>query len=458
MSGFVIGWLQQRGELHQDDQPLEPLLLHRGTRLILPADFYDGLSEENPVHLELFTASRSPECQTLIALRTVPEAKAVGLKFVGTILIASPQTHGLIRRTPTNLAELHSFLLTGNIDLIGKLRERLLSWTVRRSLLDARLAIIVALPVARTPGGDAEKWETWAFATLRTVREVGSDIGLWGPHGKEIGLLIGGDETARGNSIPIDLLSPSLAFSRTRAAAANGVPPNADKVVAVGAGALGSQVVTTLFRSGFGDWTIVDEDDLLPHNLARHTLHGEYVGIPKAHGLAHFLGEVYEGSAKGIAADVLAPGENAEALNQAYADAIVILDISASVPVARHLALNVTSPARRISVFLNPQGTDLVVLAEDKQRTLTLDVLEAQYYRAVDADPAPSGILAKISAKLATEGPAEISPRRCQLTSSQCLPHWEAKPFARRSIQKTQPFRSSEISRGVRNRIESGPT
>ena len=153
--------------------------------------------------------------------------------------------------------------------------------------------------------------------------------------------------------------------------------------------------MTTLFRSGFGDWTIVDEDDLLPHNLARHTLHGEYVGIPKAHGLAHFLGEVYEGSAKGIAADVLAPGENAEALNQAYADAIVILDISASVPVARHLALNVTSPARRISVFLNPQGTDLVVLAEDKQRTLTLDVLEAQYYRAVDADPALVGHLSE---------------------------------------------------------------
>ena len=32
--------------------------------------------------------------------------------------------------------------------------------------------------------------------------------------------------------------------------------------VAVGVGALGSQVVQTLARSGFGRWTVVDEDDL----------------------------------------------------------------------------------------------------------------------------------------------------------------------------------------------------
>ena len=46
----------------------------------------------------------------------------------------------------------------------------------------------------------------------------------------------------------------------------------------MGAGALGSQVIITLARSGFGNWTIVDEDDLLPHNLARHALNGFYVG------------------------------------------------------------------------------------------------------------------------------------------------------------------------------------
>jgi proteasome lid subunit RPN8/RPN11 len=54
--------------------------------------------------------------------------------------------------------------------------------------------------------------------------------------------------------------------------------------------------------------------------------------------------------------------------------------------VARHLAIDVPSPARRASVFLNPKGTDVVVLAEDQDRALTLDVLEVQYYRAVNTE------------------------------------------------------------------------
>ena len=68
----------------------------------------------------------------------------------------------------------------------------------------------------------------------------------------------------------------------TGAAAANGSEPDCCKVVVVGAGTLGSQIITTLARSGFGTWTIVDEDDLLPHNLARHALNGFYVGHSKA--------------------------------------------------------------------------------------------------------------------------------------------------------------------------------
>lgn len=155
----------------------------------------------------------------------------------------------------------------------------------------------------------------------------------------------------------------------------------------MGAGALGSQVIVTLARTGFGNWTVVDEDDLLPHNLARHALHGGYIGEAKAIGMAHLLKQLYPDAATAIVADVLSPGNRADALQQAYGAAELILDISASATVARHLAIDVKSSARRVSVFLNPQGTDVVVLAEDKERRLTLDVLETQYYRAVNCEP-----------------------------------------------------------------------
>jgi proteasome lid subunit RPN8/RPN11 len=131
-------------------------------------------------------------------------------------------------------------------------------------------------------------------------------------------------------------------------------------------------------------YAIVDDDELLPHNIARHALHSAYVGHPKTTGLVHYLDQLYDTGAKGIVANVLKPAEQTELLASAFERAEVILDVSASVTVARYIALDVASSARRVSVFLNPTGTDVVVFAEDTRRTLKLDDLESQYYRAVN--------------------------------------------------------------------------
>lgn len=377
-----------RGELHQEDQPLEPLLLGSGLRVVLPAGIYSELGAAEPLRLELFWASGLDDCRTLVANRTAGGKAAAGTQYVGTTFLAKAQTHGLIRRTPQNLADLHEFLAAGDIDLIGSLRDRLRQWSDVPALLKSRLAIIVGLAVARRAGAEAEKWEFWAFNAIKTVKEVGAEIGLWDVQGETVGLLISADETKRGEAVPVHVLSPTLAFSPSSAAAANRIAADASKVVAVGAGALGSQVITSLYRTGFGEWTIVDEDDLMPHNLARHELTGSYVGLPKSLSLAHHLNQIYPDRAQGICADVLDPGDQADAVTAAFVAADVILDLSASAIVAQHIAADVNSPGRRISAFLNPQGTDAVVIAEDKGRALKLDVLEAQYYRAANSDPA----------------------------------------------------------------------
>ena len=390
-----------RGELHQEDQPLEPLLLHHGTAIVLPADIYKDLEADTPIRLDLVLAHGSKDCRTLIALRPPEDSKQIypGLKFLATTFVAKAQAHGLVRRTPRSLAELHSFLEAGEIDLIGALRQRLRSWNTGK-LLDAKLAMIVALPLSRSAAGTIESWNFWVFATLSSVREVGVEIGLWSPLDKAVGLLLAPDDTRRGEQVEVDVFSPYLEFSASSAASANAKKRVAMKTVVIGAGALGSQLIVTLARMGFGNWTVVDEDDLLPHNLARHALHGGYVGEAKAVGMAHFLNQIYSGAATAIDADVLAPGDRAEALQRALSAAEWILDISASATVARHLAIDVSSPARRASVFLNPQGTDVVVLAEDKDRTLTLDVLEVQYYRSVNAEASLQGHLIANPGKL----------------------------------------------------------
>ena len=86
--------------------------------------------------------------------------------------------------------------------------------------------------------------------------------------------------------------------------------------------------------------------------------------------------------ADSLAANVLArpiPDELRAKLDTAD----ISLDFSASVAVARWFAFDAPGDSRRISVFLNPNGTDLVLMAEDPARSMRLDQIEAQYYRAV---------------------------------------------------------------------------
>ena len=124
---------------------------------------------------------------------------------------------------------------------------------------------------------------------------------------------------------------------------------------------------------------------LLPHNLARHALNRHAVGYPKALPMAHELRSFYEeeGELNWIDADILSPGDKLAKVSGELAGAELVLDLAASIPVSRHLTHDVETKGRRVAAFLNPRGTDLVLLAEDMQRSLGLDCLEMQYYRAI---------------------------------------------------------------------------
>jgi proteasome lid subunit RPN8/RPN11 len=150
-----------------------------------------------------------------------------------------------------------------------------------------------------------------------------------------------------------------------------------------------------LARSGFGRWTLIDPDILMPHNLARHALDGRFVGFNKAETVAYAASSTSfeEDVFKGLDGDLLRPGAQSEAIQAALSSADVIADMTASVAAQRHLARDVASPARRLCAFLTPSGADLVVLAEDAARDFALDALEMQYYRALLHDGELAGHL-----------------------------------------------------------------
>ncbi len=385
-------WLARTAKqsLHGEDQPLEPLLVGPLWPLVIPSDLFTGDVTQSALCVSAMEGADGRP--VLIAEREKKgerPARCEGkLRCVAIALVGEPQTHGIIRSQPLNLLELHEFLAAAKIDLIARLRDQLKLWHDDKLAMASRVIIIVGLPKTRRDGADAESLDFWAFVTGAEVREVGKELGVWAAQGQYLPLNIVTDDTKRGETVEIALLNPQTAFSRQRAAILNGYPEDvAAKVVGVGMGALGSQVFMNLLRGGFGEWTIVDNDHLLPHNLARHHLSGWALGWPKVETLAHAANGTIEGKeiATPIIADVLKSAAS-EALTKALAEADLVFDFSASVPAARHLARDVNSNGRRVSLFLNPAGTDLVLLAEDAKRATRLDCLEMQYYRHLATD------------------------------------------------------------------------
>jgi proteasome lid subunit RPN8/RPN11 len=273
------------------------------------------------------------------------------------------------------------------------MRTRLLTWQRKgyhKDLLNDKLIIIVALPKTRETLAAAETTDLWAFLCGKPVSEIGELIGIWQFYKGQPGILYSIDQEKQGDQVEVVLLNPTYSLSRESAARLSGLANQERiKVTAVGLGALGSQVFINLLRMGFGEWVLIDKDYLLPHNLTRHGLFGLDAGYAKAEMLTLHANHTIKGEpiASAIVANVLSPGEHVEAVAIAFKNADIILDTSSSVAVARYLARDINSPARRVSLFLNPSGTDIVLLAEDLSRQTTLDFLEMQYYRSLIHEP-----------------------------------------------------------------------
>lgn len=384
----ISEWLKltARGELHQADQPLEPLMSWSGLELIIPFDLFKDSTQVDK-KLKIYRADERRDGLTLIAkyLNSTEENNTINHDFIAIPIRGQAQVHGVVHRLPSNLQELHDFLLTAQINLIEEIRKYLAA-IFRENRYDAsaksRLILIVDLPKKRTEDSITEDSDVWAFCFHDLIEKVGVSLGVWEMNGGIPGILFNGD--VKETSMRIDPLKVMFSFSRELAFALNAIfKPETYKITLVGVGALGSQIFMNLIRAGYGIWTLIDNDRLLPHNLARHALFGAVVGSSKAEYLSMLANDILDGqeAAKYITADVLNPGEDKENVEKSLKESDVIVDISTSIAVARYLTRDVESEARRASLFLTPSGEDSVMLTEDEKRQIRLDLVEMQYYR-----------------------------------------------------------------------------
>jgi len=378
----IFRWfkLTAEGAIHQDDQPLEPffisndyVVLKKGFKIEKDAYLY------RPKGSSFYNLQNNSEGDNQLTI--------IPFQFDAI-------AHGYVNRVPLKISELNVDLKVNNTPFNVHFRQYLesnIQRVFRTDNTNNRIAIICIIPVKRN---DEDKkpslWRYLALFTKDSIHNIGINLGLLtdqdGSFVKDLDKKIKQDIV---DDLKIELKTILFDFDHNFAALYNNQEESSDEFTMIGAGSLGSQVFENLLKVGFGVWTIVDNDILFPHNLAKHRLGRKDIGYNKAESLCaranHLMGETISTPVCSNFLDTYSENEFSSKLKNSKA----IVDMSTSIAVARVIArdLNNDIKAPRISTFLNPLGNDLVFLAEDKGRKHRLDFLEMQYYRNLNYEP-----------------------------------------------------------------------
>lgn len=372
----IENWFRKTSmnQLHRPDQPLEPFFPYVNNVIVwngqLGKPYFDKYIVEDREFGKLMYQSSD------------------GNYFAVFSLPVPPDFSNLIHNMPQTLLELlcsfknYDTIITWLTDLLSIVRfPKIYNKYFRQernSLLACKVLINIAIPKQRTDRAPIETFDLRSFVIDKSLKDILTDYGLSLNGSKlEPSKHTGGN----GANIAITPFIVHLAQSKLKCRCANLVDEaDGEKHFSlVGVGAIGSHILNNCLRSGYGKWTIIDHDYFWPHNIARHVLTSNDIGYSKVTSLEKVASHIQSDSdLVAIASDVFGKDNS---VIVAFGQSDIILDASASIAVERHLALDVQSDARRISCFLNPQGTATIMLLESVDRSARLDLLEMQYYR-----------------------------------------------------------------------------
>ncbi|MCL2603363.1 MAG: ThiF family adenylyltransferase [Defluviitaleaceae bacterium] len=372
-----------RNELHHPDQPLEPFFLGNDGVIVIRRNFINKNRPFNKFE------KKTPN----LLLQVEDSAKNKDVHWYASIWLCLPASaDNIIQKLPHTLSELLSMFddekmlkfFTEQVNALWKIRQSPKNYQFIfnnsvNALLDCKCLIALYIPLYSANEAEIKKQDIRVFKLSEPFSRLLELVGWrYNSKSKKLESLT----SKKTINIPMEMLQFQCAFESNFAQQLNGVDSDYknSKIVIIGVGALGSQIFINCIRAGFGKWTLIDNDVIWPHNLARHSLGQNALGNSKAHELAKYAKNILLDADVTSIADNIFVKNNAE-ITTAFHEAKIILDVSTSIAAERVIALDIKSAARRISTFLNQAGTFLTMLVEDVERNVTLDFLEMQSYK-----------------------------------------------------------------------------
>lgn len=387
----IIWWLEKsaRGELHPADQPVEGLFFVSPFELVLPWDFSEQ-QQAGTVYTFLKSRERPDKSTTFFAWPSGREGVAATDKQITVIEFELPaMVHGQVEQDPFTLGDLVDLFQSKHIDLVGLLGNRLKlegGIVANLSADQDMLLLLVHIPMKRSQESMAEGISRRAFVVRMGPLKLGITIGFLAVHGNQVindvlGKVDTGEQ-APWRSIHITPMTLLYFNSAEKSRLKSGIVDAGPKGLIVGAGALGSAMLDLWVRSGWGSWIVVDNDHLMPHNIVRHVGVASDVGVSKANIAAQHCYDISLGAVEVAGLPIDGCEFSNEDLLKAHRTSSLVIDASTTLDYPR-AASQRDDFSRHITTFITPNGNSAVLLAEDQNRTIRLQTLEAQYYRAL---------------------------------------------------------------------------
>lgn len=384
-------WLEgsARGTLHAADQPVEQLFFVSPFELVLPWNF-ELLLADNKTKFWVVRGPERPGKGDTFFLEGSAERKAERTASLVSLTLPAV-VHGRVESDFGTIGQLADGLSARGVHLLNELTREIearVGAGIAVGQDEPATVLLMRVPIVRAEGEPPSKIAHRAYFLNTGMLKLGAAMGTihaahdgkYYQEAKATFIQPQQKTEWRGQTIlPMEVLK---CLDRPAARAQSGLALEGPAGAMIGAGALGSALLDMWTRAGWGEWSIIDNDHIKPHNLVRHQADASLIGVYKAEAAVHHIRCVMQDATSATAVPADACDLNDAKVVEVLRAAKLVLDASTTLDYPRLISTR-DDVGRHASVFVTPSARGGVLLLEDADRKKRLRTLEAQYYRAI---------------------------------------------------------------------------